>query len=482
MIKKNRSPRLQFVPKQSPIFDIVCEFWSVSWRRTKKREVAHSELMRAHDSNDKLTMKRSTRSGSHEIKSFEQLLPSKNAPKQTAEACLRGKIAEESSDHADQLRRGKAAFRLLRANDQECVYESRQDGSIETQVLSQNLVKLVWVDEPKNIFLLKKPGDVSVTKEFLNFARFLLDELKKTVIIEPIVLEDPLVQASNLSFLSWKTPAEFSCLQSTMDLVVCIGGDGTLLWLSSLFSCPVPPTISFALGSLGFLTPFPISTFKEALPAAMKSCNLTLRARLMCRIIRHESSKKSHEQASTGPSDSTVLPTVPPCLFDRVSSALPLQLPLLSSHPLSETQSLPSPKSRSSAASVTQNESLDRRVSTTALRAEIGSHEEEEEDDPANSITRGSSYASISDGIGRKSQYTESEPIVMSISTPRKTVCDSSSTGVSDNDSVFFCMNEVIIDRGHESALTNLDCYCDDLYFTKFYCLFTFCRRFHGSS
>lgn len=42
-----------------------------------------------------------------------------------------------------------------------------------------------------------------------------------------------------------------------VDFCVCFGGDGTLLHLNSVFQDrAIPPLISFALGSLGFLTPF----------------------------------------------------------------------------------------------------------------------------------------------------------------------------------------------------------------------------------
>jgi NAD kinase len=45
-------------------------------------------------------------------------------------------------------------------------------------------------------------------------------------------------------------------LVPAVDLVVTVGGDGTLLFASSLFQLMCPPMMSFALGSLGFLTPF----------------------------------------------------------------------------------------------------------------------------------------------------------------------------------------------------------------------------------
>lgn len=42
-----------------------------------------------------------------------------------------------------------------------------------------------------------------------------------------------------------------------IDLIVTLGGDGTILHASSLFkSGAVPPVLSFSLGTLGFLLPF----------------------------------------------------------------------------------------------------------------------------------------------------------------------------------------------------------------------------------
>lgn len=44
--------------------------------------------------------------------------------------------------------------------------------------------------------------------------------------------------------------------QCNIDLVVCVGGDGTLLHVSALFPHKVPPTLAFGCGSFGFLMPF----------------------------------------------------------------------------------------------------------------------------------------------------------------------------------------------------------------------------------
>ncbi|VDM31510.1 unnamed protein product [Hydatigera taeniaeformis] len=49
------------------------------------------------------------------------------------------------------------------------------------------------------------------------------------------------------------------------DMVICMGGDGTLLHVASLFQDTVPPIISFYMGSLGFLTPFNFADFPHVL-------------------------------------------------------------------------------------------------------------------------------------------------------------------------------------------------------------------------
>jgi len=55
----------------------------------------------------------------------------------------------------------------------------------------------------------------------------------------------------------------FEKISEKIDFVVCLGGDGTLLYASSLFPSCIPPVMSFNLGSLGFLTPFDFTEFKE---------------------------------------------------------------------------------------------------------------------------------------------------------------------------------------------------------------------------
>lgn len=69
------------------------------------------------------------------------------------------------------------------------------------------------------------------------------------------------------------------------DLVITLGGDGTVLYASTLFQRVVPPILSFALGSLGFLTNFAFSDFQKTLKKVIENgCKTNLRMRFTCRV------------------------------------------------------------------------------------------------------------------------------------------------------------------------------------------------------
>ena len=59
---------------------------------------------------------------------------------------------------------------------------------------------------------------------------------------------------------------ERSLLTDKTDFIITLGGDGSVLHVSSLFDKgPVPPVLSFSLGTLGFLLPYDISSFPAAI-------------------------------------------------------------------------------------------------------------------------------------------------------------------------------------------------------------------------
>ena len=76
------------------------------------------------------------------------------------------------------------------------------------------------------------------------------------------------------------------------DFVITLGGDGTVLYASWLFQRIVPPVLSFALGSLGFLTKFDFVDFRPTLDTAFnKGVAVSLRLRFEGTIMRSQRRK-----------------------------------------------------------------------------------------------------------------------------------------------------------------------------------------------
>lgn len=94
----------------------------------------------------------------------------------------------------------------------------------------------------------------------------------------------------------------------TFDFVITLGGDGTVLYASWLFQRIVPPVISFALGSLGFLTKFDFDDFVPTLNSAFdRGVTVSLRLRFESTVMRSIRRKGSDdgkaEDEAHGPRD-----------------------------------------------------------------------------------------------------------------------------------------------------------------------------------
>lgn len=100
--------------------------------------------------------------------------------------------------------------------------------------------------------------------------------------------------------LCWNSPERF-------DLVLTLGGDGTVLFTSWLFQRIVPPILSFALGSLGFLTNFPFETYKPTLDRIMEGSGMrvNMRMRFTCTVYRAANSKRRPSTSSLSKTVST---------------------------------------------------------------------------------------------------------------------------------------------------------------------------------
>ena len=87
---------------------------------------------------------------------------------------------------------------------------------------------------------------------------------------------------------------------------MCLGGDGTLLYASSIFQESCPPILSFSLGSLGFLTPFDFQYHDNILNEVLSgNVAVLLRTRVSCAVTKGTSPRAS--LTSTTNSDDTYM-------------------------------------------------------------------------------------------------------------------------------------------------------------------------------
>jgi len=164
--------------------------------------------------------------------------------------------------------------------------------------------RLTWYKPPLTVLVIKKVRDATVLPPFVQLVKWLTTEKRMVVFVEHSVLDDPclsnhpgfnMTRDKLMSFREGKDD-----LTDKIDFIICLGGDGTLLYASSLFQQSVPPVMAFHLGSLGFLTPFEFDNFEEQVTNVLEGhAALTLRSRLRCIILRKDEATGKATKAPT---------------------------------------------------------------------------------------------------------------------------------------------------------------------------------------
>ncbi|CAL5865861.1 uncharacterized protein PFLUO_LOCUS67 [Penicillium psychrofluorescens] len=164
----------------------------------------------------------------------------------------------------------------------------------------------------KNVFVVCKAHDESLVSLTRKLTRWLLSQERDTpyvVYVERRLQTHP--DFGELQLLQ-ETPSAKGRLKywdlqlaqdqpHLFDFVITLGGDGTVLYTSWLFQRIVPPVLSFALGSLGFLTNFDFADYKQTLETAFRDgVVVSLRLRFECTIMRSKArSKNPHSRELT---------------------------------------------------------------------------------------------------------------------------------------------------------------------------------------
>ncbi|XP_037642311.1 NAD kinase b [Sebastes umbrosus] len=151
--------------------------------------------------------------------------------------------------------------------------------------------RLTWNKPPVNVLVIRKIRDESLVEPFKELCRFLVEEKQMMVYVESRVADDATLSKDE-AFGSIRNQLctfreGYDDISDCIDLIICLGGDGTLLYASSLFQGSVPPVMAFHLGSLGFLTPFKFESYKTEVAKVFEgNAAITLRSRLKVKVVK----------------------------------------------------------------------------------------------------------------------------------------------------------------------------------------------------
>jgi NADH kinase len=132
---------------------------------------------------------------------------------------------------------------------------------------SNTLLSLQWPSPPRNILITKKKRTPNITESVIEFTSHIRSTYPSiNVIFDPETAQELHEQLPFPVYTYAKSQGAPQYLSDKTDLVCTLGGDGTLLRASSLFSHAdnVPPVLSFAMGTIGFLGEFKFREYKRA--------------------------------------------------------------------------------------------------------------------------------------------------------------------------------------------------------------------------
>ncbi|KAL2197396.1 ATP-NAD kinase-like domain-containing protein [Corynascus similis CBS 632.67] len=189
--------------------------------------------------------------------------------------------------------------------------------------LSRRLGSMRLKFRVKSIFLLTKIYDTELIGKTRELCRWLLDrqrDVRYTVYVDRELKENKKFDVAGLleevrrdyvvtgevsEEASWDIAKrlrywdEAMCRgrPHTFDFVITLGGDGTVLYASWLFQRIVPPVLSFALGSLGFLTKFDFEDYQKTLTNAFsEGVTVSLRLRFEVTVMRSQKTRSRLKQ------------------------------------------------------------------------------------------------------------------------------------------------------------------------------------------
>ena len=180
---------------------------------------------------------------------------------------------------------------VLLESDQSRDMRFFKEGRLTTQHVTKLRVKLKFCLEPRKVLIIKKPKDEDTKKLLLSLTKILKEHNVK-VLVEQKTLSNEL-GGQTLENMEGCDSMEFH--RQEIDFVVCLGGDGTMIWTAKKFPRKVPPILAFSMGSLGFMAPFTHDLAPEMVRKVLtEELEATVRTRI--EVTVHKKNKFSEEK------------------------------------------------------------------------------------------------------------------------------------------------------------------------------------------
>lgn len=270
-----------------------------------------------------------TSNGSEEQSQHSQ--PDTRLHQQLSAALSSSQSHDHRPPHLSAIPPANARFPLLKSP---CYFHQRFDGAVNIQRVLEEIEGDEWISHSRlmqtatgvrevskqlqrrpiklavrNVMIVTKARDNSLVYLTRELAEWLLStprygsDLGVNVYVDAKLRKSKRFDAAGLlqkeprfeEMLKYWTPDLCWTSPDKFDLVLTLGGDGTVLFTSWLFQRIVPPILSFSLGSLGFLTNFEFSKYREHLNRIMGDVGMrvNLRMRFTCTVYRADRRNKS---------------------------------------------------------------------------------------------------------------------------------------------------------------------------------------------
>ncbi|KAI9295645.1 ATP-NAD kinase [Neoconidiobolus thromboides FSU 785] len=176
--------------------------------------------------------------------------------------------------------------------------------AVAVRLVSKKLAKKrIKFNNPKSILVVTKPGDKKLIKLARDLVEYLLLDIKlgstkgMTVYVDKHLEKSKRFRFNSLTQkivnpsvkLNCWTPELVASSPELFDLVITLGGDGTVLYTSWLFQKIVPSVMPFHLGSLGFLTTFDFNQHRNMIQQSLEEgVRINMRMRFSCTIFKYD--------------------------------------------------------------------------------------------------------------------------------------------------------------------------------------------------